>query len=307
MSCEKNQDFLEGEEDILRKMSEAEMVLVGLGEAFDAAEPGDAEKEAMALLREKGMAWLLPLCEERLRGEEEQMRIGRGLENLAKALEGKNYFVISQGKNNRIPSTAWRQGRLVMPCGTMLKAQCSAKCEGSAPSVLSDEIFKKLEALTDRFLENVKEPWEEAKDQSAAMLPPKVWECMQVIRFREKAKKPVEEYVRNVKEVLGSCECCGAERVLNVLAFEAYDQRGYLTDWDRYTKWLSGSMNRKLLLLELGTSESLPGLIREPFQKISELNLKSGHYRIGATGGSKMEQKAVETCTNAIDWLEKLC
>ena len=54
------------------------------------------------------------------------------------------------------------------------------------------------------------------------------------------------------------------------------------TDWIRYTKWLQGTLNRKLLILELGVGLSRPGIIRFPFEKITMINQKASLIRIHA-------------------------
>ncbi len=53
-------------------------------------------------------------------------------------------------------------------------------------------------------------------------------------------------------------------------------------DWIRYTKWLQGTLNHDLLILELGVGLSRPGIIRFPFEKITMINQKSSLIRIHA-------------------------
>ncbi len=53
-------------------------------------------------------------------------------------------------------------------------------------------------------------------------------------------------------------------------------------DWIRYTKWLQGTLNRNLLVLELGVGLLRPGIIRFPFEKITMINQKASLIRIHA-------------------------
>lgn len=50
--------------------------------------------------------------------------------------------------------------------------------------------------------------------------------------------------------------------------------------WEVYTKWLQGTLNRKLVILELGVGLELPQLIRFPFEKVAYFNQKSSLYRV---------------------------
>ena len=45
--------------------------------------------------------------------------------------------------------------------------------------------------------------------------------------------------------------------------------------WDLYNKWLSATLNKKLMLIELGEGFLIPNLIRWPFEKVTFINQKS--------------------------------
>ena len=50
--------------------------------------------------------------------------------------------------------------------------------------------------------------------------------------------------------------------------------------WETYTKWLQGTLNRNLVILELGVGMELPQLIRFPVAKVAYFNQKSCLYRV---------------------------
>lgn len=50
--------------------------------------------------------------------------------------------------------------------------------------------------------------------------------------------------------------------------------------WGNYTLWLSCTLNRKLLVIELGASINKPQLMRWPFEKTVELNNKATMLRV---------------------------
>ncbi len=76
------------------------------------------------------------------------------------------------------------------------------------------------------------------------------------------------------------CEKCGGKLRFNQLGVERYAQEGYLDQWDVYTKWLQGTVNKKLCMLELGVGMSYPGIIRFPFEKMAYYNQKAFLYRV---------------------------
>lgn len=51
-------------------------------------------------------------------------------------------------------------------------------------------------------------------------------------------------------------------------------------EWDRYMKWLAGTLNRRTVLLELGEGFKHPSLIRWPFERTASLNHKAFLYRV---------------------------
>lgn len=76
------------------------------------------------------------------------------------------------------------------------------------------------------------------------------------------------------------CTKCGAKLRFNQLGVERYAQEGYLDQWNVYTKWLQGTVNKKLCVLELGAGMSYPGIIRFPFEKMVYYNRKAFLYRV---------------------------
>lgn len=54
-------------------------------------------------------------------------------------------------------------------------------------------------------------------------------------------------------------------------------------EWNRYTEWLSRTLNRKLMILELGEGFKHPSVIRWPFERTVMINHKAYMYRIHKT------------------------
>lgn len=76
------------------------------------------------------------------------------------------------------------------------------------------------------------------------------------------------------------CPDCGGHLVMNQYGQKKYNESGYLDNWGRYTKWLQGTVNRKLCIIELGVGTEFPSIIRWPFEKVCFYNQKSTFWRI---------------------------
>ena len=114
----------------------------------------------------------------------------------------------------------------------------------------------------------------------------------------------------SVKFDLGKCPSCGSPLILNSIYTENYDEKGYLEQWQNYTKWLQGTLNRRLLVLELGVGLQCPSVIRWPFEKVAFFNQKASFWRVNENLYQLSEElggKGTSISMNAIDWLNDLC
>ena len=104
----------------------------------------------------------------------------------------------------------------------------------------------------------------------------------------------------------GKCPVCGEALCLNNVYTEKYDENGYLPDWAIYTKWLQGTLNRKLCVLELGVNLTYPSVIRWPFEKIGFYNQKATFVRVNESLyqlAEDLKDKGISIPKNSIDWL----
>lgn len=110
----------------------------------------------------------------------------------------------------------------------------------------------------------------------------------------------------NTEPSLGICSQCGAEYVLNNVYAKVYDEAGYLDEWSIYTKWLQGTLNKKLCILELGVNLSFPSIIRWPFEKVAFYNQKAVFVRVNEKlyhMSEELKDKGISIEQNAIDWV----
>lgn len=76
--------------------------------------------------------------------------------------------------------------------------------------------------------------------------------------------------------------------------------------WDAYMKWLSFTLNRNTVILELGEDFSHPSLIRWPFEKTAALNRKAYMYRVHEKFyqiTDELREKAVSAAVDSVKFL----
>ena len=76
------------------------------------------------------------------------------------------------------------------------------------------------------------------------------------------------------------CPICHKELTYNNILCENYIEDGYMPMWEKQRLWLTGTMNKKLLLMELGVSMKFPQIIRWPFERLALLNNKAFLLRV---------------------------
>lgn len=119
--------------------------------------------------------------------------------------------------------------------------------------------------------------------------------------------KLLEEAIRHAeKPVLTACATCGKPMVLNNIYANNYDENGYLENWSIYKKWLQGTINKKVCILELGVDLTFPSVIRWPFEKVAFYNQKAEFIRVNERlfhMSEELKDKGISIAKNSIDWL----
>ena len=96
--------------------------------------------------------------------------------------------------------------------------------------------------------------------------------------------------------------------IYNNIYTEKYDENGYLGNWQIYTKWLQGTLNKKLCIIELGASMQFPQIIRFPFEKIAFYNQKAQFFRVHSKLyqlTEELKDKGTAIKENPVDFLLK--
>lgn len=120
-------------------------------------------------------------------------------------------------------------------------------------------------------------------------------------------KKYISEHLDNDDVMqLGECPICGQPMVLNNVYASEYDEEGYLKAWRMYTKWLQGTLNKKLCVLELGVDLTFPNIIRWPFEKVAFYNQKALFIRVNEKlyhMSEELKDKGIAVNKKSVDWL----
>lgn len=264
--------IMEGKE-ILERIGQSDMVLVGLGEEFDDTKrlrENPLYQQGADMLRREGIRWLLPAWNAYCSSKLDTDVVAPALEKLAELLEGRNFYVVSVSTNDVVAEVLGRSGRLVSPCGGALVKQCGKGC-GSELIPVAPEEKSALELVF--------------------------------------AELYGGHFPANGFPGLGSCAQCGSPMVLNNVYAENYDEKGYLDQWSFYTKWLTGTLNRRLVLLELGVGMRFPSVVRWAFERIATYQDKAFLCRVDGKLyqlPEKFTSKGASISKNAIDWLREL-
>ena len=98
------------------------------------------------------------------------------------------------------------------------------------------------------------------------------------------------QFYKNLKEKLGARDYYVLTQAEDDLIFQCgFDKKHVAApfvfpedeeNWRDYMKWLSFTLNRQLLVIELGAGFGNPMIIRFPFEKTVYLNQKSKMYRV---------------------------
>lgn len=258
------------DDDILERIRRADMVLVGLGEEFDGT---GFLRQDDRYARGCGL-----LKEEGLHwlipAWNRFCTEKSGGKRLEKAFE--RLASLLKDKNHFLVSVSTESrvssvGRAVMPCGSYTVKQCAEGCSGVLPEATQQD-RERLRGFFEALYEG-------AMPAHRSLLT-------------------------------GVCPECGAPLILNNIYAENYNEEGYLDQWKLYTKWLQGTLNHNLFILELGVGMKFPSVIRWPFEKAAFFNKKAYFCRINEKLYQLTKELSEKGCgfsKNAIDWLEELC
>ena len=262
-------EIKEKQKTFAEKITDADMILVGIGEEFNENfEDIHKFQNLMSALEEvdidETLEWTIPFLEHRFLIEHKEGRLEEAYRKLYELIKDKNYFVITTCIDENIRKAPFDSERVVEPCGNYQMLQCSEKC---CSTLYSSKDFSDLvnQAILDKVgLDSLEVP---------------------------------------------KCPVCGKPLVYsNILCEQNYVEEGYQKQWENYTKWLQRTLNQKLCILELGVELNLPTIIRWPFEKVAFYNQKASFFRVNASLYQMTEElsgKGISIAMNAVDFLRE--
>lgn len=255
--------------EVERAIEEAQLVLVGLGTEWEM--PADRWKEnplyaSLAAQTEGSGPFEQYLCFHDLEHNPD-LEKKKAYQKLGQLLQGKNYFIVSLCRDDLIYGSGLDEGRIVTPCGGFRALQCENGCPLCGESGLLKEDVQKTVLR--------------AVDEALAAGKPK-------------------------REAFPFCPSCQKPLWFNRISSPAYREEGYLPQWEKYTKWLQGTLNRDLCILELGAGMQFPQIIRFPFEKVAYFNQKARFFRVHSRLYQMTEElgeKGVSIAKNSVEFL----
>lgn len=201
-------EIIEKQTILVEKITDADMVLVGIGEEFhEDFKEIHRFPNLMSALEEvdinETLEWAIPFLEHRFLIEHKDGSLEEAYKKLYELVKDKNYFVITTCIDEIIQRAPFDNERVVAPCGNYQMLQCSEKC---CNTLYPSKDFSDLvnQAILDNVgLDSLEEP---------------------------------------------KCPVCGKSLVYsNILCEQNYVEEGYQKQWENYTKWLQGTLNKKTL------------------------------------------------------------
>ena len=144
-------------QQIKESIADAQLVLVGIGTEFEVdfekmkEDPFYIPLMDQAMQEENAEQLLQYLRFHYIRKHPEQSRI-QAYQNLARLLEGKNYFVVSLCKDDLIFASGLNPERIVTPCGGFRSLQCTGECVTDQEPLVSDE------QVLDALIQSIQKP-----------------------------------------------------------------------------------------------------------------------------------------------------
>ena len=253
-----------------KKIDEAQVVLVGIGEEFNEGfEDIGKFSLLMTALEEVDthptLEWIVPFLEKCYIEQHNEGRLVEAYRKLYDIIKDKDYFIVTTCIDENIDKAGFDRERIVEPCGSYRALQCSAKC--TEDLTLPDDF---VELMQQALLDGV---------------------------GLDSLGRPV-------------CPLCGKPLAFNnVLCEKDYAESGYKPQWEKYTQWLQRTLNKKICLIELGVGMGLPSIIRWPFEKVAYYNEKADFFRINEQlyhMTKELEEKGISIGMNAIDFLNTI-
>ncbi len=246
-------------DDCRRTVEESDIVLIGFGKEFN-IHKNDILKESKyydilnlqeSPLDELEKQWIeYTLVYQELKSGEnkvvnDQLAIYDKVADYLNKLKKNNYFIVTTCNDDIITKSKLDGGRMVAPCGTLKYMKCDGGCFKTVYE--TEEVYANIYSIITKY--------KECDNTSQQM-----WD--------------------ELKVAMPQCPMCKRVMSVNMYKTNNYSEEGYKEAWDSYTAWLQRTLNRKLVMIELGEGFDTPTVIRWPFEKVAAINNKATLIRV---------------------------
>lgn len=292
------------DKELRERIESCDKILIGLGEEWKLKAEAGVEDSA---------AWSGEQSQKTQNQKTQNQKTLSQRESLLKAyatlhemIKDKDYFIITMATDALIYDTPLgSQTETVTRSAADRKDEAAVTAACSSPSdsaTGSSAIDDKTQALMDRLFPVKERPLDTRWQRIVAPCGNVTWrQCSQGCTkdIWEPGEIPDDR-----------CPHCGAPLTGNTIDASPYIEEGYLPQWNRYTQWLTGTLNQNLVILELGTGFANPGVIRFPFEKTAFFNQKSYLYRVNETFPQiteELKNRAASVAENSVNWILDSC
>ena len=206
---------------------------------------------------------------------ESRKNLYNSIEKYLKNLGKNNYFIVTTCFDDILTYSEFDKERMVAPCGTLKYMKCDKGCFKHVYQ--TEEVFSNINSILNSYYNDGYSDKE------------KMWQ--------------------ELAEAMPQCPMCKQVMSINVVKTNNYSPEGYRESWDSYMSWLQKTLNRKLVMLELGEGFDTPTVIRWPFEKVASVNNKATLIRVNDKVwqiSEDIEAKAIPVNMSAIAFVEEI-
>ena len=271
------------------KIKEADIVLVGFGREFNIKREDILKSEKRYLdldldnscLSDLEKEWIeLSIMYDCLNSGkcdiiEERKKLYNKIHKHLSELGKSNYFVVTTCFDDIITYSDFDKDRMVAPCGTLKYMKCDKGCFKHVYD--TPEVFDNINSILNKHYND--------------------------------AYVDTDNMWKELADAMPQCPMCKQVMSINIVKTNNYSEEGYRESWDSYMSWLQKTLNRKLVMLELGEGFDTPTVIRWPFEKVATVNNKATLIRVNDKVwqiSEDIEAKAIPVNMSGVAFAEEL-
>ncbi|SDA68687.1 hypothetical protein SAMN02910275_02151 [Butyrivibrio sp. INlla18] len=264
---------------LVEMVESSDQIVIGIGDEWNWVRRGiksDPRYEQLInLCSDEEYKWLLPIVEFEYAYYNSDSRIEEAYRLLRKLVGDKKYFLVCDTVFQDALLYGFDPAKSVYPCGNLMYLQTP---DLNDPLIFSEKSIEFMQLVAD------------------------IHDIISIGGIIDDTKTFVKPFQD------------GKELYLNQKRKEysniAYNETAYMENWDVYKKFLTHTLNSKLLILELGVGLDYPTVVRWPFEKIAFVNNKAHLVRVHEKlyhHTPEIEAKTDSIPMNSVDYILQEC